>query len=101
MTKQEEKEIRDKFQTFADSIIWSNDDGSEKYLGVGNMADYWIDIIKAREKRLLKEVGKVVKDTFQSHKEDHLCRFNDGEQNCECYLSALSEVAAKLKDLTI
>lgn len=33
--------LREDFQEFADSIIWSNDDGSEKYIGVGNMAD-WI-----------------------------------------------------------
>jgi len=37
-----EKELREEFQNFADSIIWSNTDGSEKYIGVGNMADWWI-----------------------------------------------------------
>jgi len=37
-----EQQLREEFQNFADSIIWSNDDGSEKYIGVGNMADWWI-----------------------------------------------------------
>lgn len=47
MNKEEENKIREEFQKFADSIIWQNDDGSEKYIGVGNMADWWIDKIKS------------------------------------------------------
>ena len=42
-----EKDIKliEEFQNFAGSILWSNDDGSEKYIGVGNMADWWIEKI--------------------------------------------------------
>jgi len=40
-----EQQLREEFQKFADSIIWSNDDGSEKYIGVGNVADWWIEKI--------------------------------------------------------
>lgn len=45
MTKEQENQLREEFQKFADSIVWQNDDGSEKYIGVGNMADWWIDKI--------------------------------------------------------
>lgn len=38
-----EADLRKDFQDFADSIIWSNDAGDEKYIGVGNMADWWVD----------------------------------------------------------
>jgi hypothetical protein len=40
--KDTQKSIREDFQDFADSILWSNDDGSEKYIAVGNMADWWL-----------------------------------------------------------
>ena len=29
-------------------------------------------------------------------KSSHLCRFNDGEQTCECYMEALSDVIQEL-----
>jgi len=52
-----EKELREEFQNFADCIIWSNDDGSEKYIGVGNMADWWIKKIDLllREQSLIDQ----------------------------------------------
>lgn len=56
MTQQEENKIREEFQKFADSIIWSNDDGTEKYIGVGNMANWWIDVIKQRDEKMVKEI---------------------------------------------
>lgn len=45
-----EEKLRQDFQDFADSIVWSNDEGDEKYIGVGNMADWWIDKAKEIEK---------------------------------------------------
>jgi len=42
---EQDKKLIEEFQNFADSIVWSNDDGSEKYIGVGNMADWWLDKI--------------------------------------------------------
>ena len=61
---QNERETREKFQQFADGILWSNDDGSEKYIGIGNMADWWIEtdrlslikVMKALEKELEGEI---------------------------------------------
>jgi len=54
-----EKELREEFQNFADSIIWSNNDGSEKYIGVGNMADWWIKKIDSLLKSKQEEIEKV------------------------------------------
>lgn len=55
MTNRTEKELREEFQAFADNIVWQNDDGSEKYIGVGNMADWWIS-------KLTEEVARVRND---------------------------------------
>ena len=33
------------------------------------------------------------------HKKEHWCRFNDGEQNCECYLEGLNRVKRQLAQL--
>lgn len=63
MTQQEENKIREEFQKFADSIIWSNDDGTEKYIGVGNMANWWIVIIKQRDEKMVKEIWEFREDT--------------------------------------
>ena len=60
-----EKDIKliEEFQNFADSILWSNDDGSEKYIGVGNMADWWLEKIHQalaeERKRVMGEIEKV------------------------------------------
>lgn len=50
-----EKQLRKDFQDFADSIIWTNDTGDEKYIGVGNMADWWIDKFSTSITKLLEE----------------------------------------------
>jgi len=55
----EEKELREEFQNFADSIPWSNDDGSEKYIGVGNMADWWL---KKIQQAVAEERESVIKE---------------------------------------
>jgi len=58
-----EKDIKliEEFQKFADSILWSNDDGSEKYIGVGNMADWWLPKIHQAEQEVLKKVRGEIK----------------------------------------
>ena len=69
--KNKDERIREEFQKFADSIVWSNDDGSEKYIGVGNMADWWIDkmaITRLEEQERLRGlIGAMKKDenTFE------------------------------------
>ena len=55
-----EEELRKEFQDFADGIIWSNDDGSEKYIGVGNMADWWISRINSIRQEIIEKAIKEV-----------------------------------------
>lgn len=54
--------LREEFQEFADSIIWSNDDGSEKYIGVGNMADWWLSKFSSLRQKELEELVKKIGD---------------------------------------
>ena len=58
MPPQKQEKLREEFQEFADSIIWSNDDGSEKYIGVGNMADWWISRFDSYLASKRKEIKK-------------------------------------------
>ena len=54
---------------------------------------------KAGMESMYQAGGKACKKVYQNHKEDHLCRFNDGEQNCNCYLSGINEVIVALEAL--
>lgn len=54
---------------------------------------------KAGRESMYLAGGKACKKVCQNHKEDHLCRFNDGEQNCNCYLSGINEVIVALEAL--
>lgn len=54
---------------------------------------------KAGREKCKKEAGEACKNAFRNYKEEHLCRFNDGEQNCNCYLSGINEVIVALEVL--
>ncbi len=66
-----EKELREEFQKFADSIVWSNNDGSEKYIGVGNMADWWMEKIHQAVAEERERVVCVVGDKWKLAKFMH------------------------------
>ena len=53
------QKIQQDFQDFADSIIWSNDDGSLRYIGVGNMADWWLKKIAELLQENIEFVAKM------------------------------------------
>jgi hypothetical protein len=58
-----ENRIREDFQKFADSIVWQNDVGDEKYIGVGNMADWWIKKIGEVESTVYERVnGEIARE---------------------------------------
>lgn len=54
---------------------------------------------QAGEERMYRAGGEACKKVYQNHKENHLCRFNDGEQNCNCYLSGMNEIIVALEEL--
>lgn len=71
VTEEKKEQLRKEFQDFADSIVWQNDDGTEKYIGVGNMFDWWMDRINVlfaskREKiaGLKKSEGQQIVDSI-------------------------------------
>lgn len=66
--EQKYKELREEFQKFADSIVWSNDDGSEKYIGVGNMADWWIKKIEGEKIKAVEDTCKLLKSIIAKEK---------------------------------
>lgn len=73
MKEEEIKKIREDFQDFADSIIWSNDDGSEKYIAVGNMADWWLSKFDS----LLAEKRRAVEACFKRYEGEDLLYYKD------------------------
>ena len=62
-----DKELREEFQNFADSIVWSNDDGSEKYIGVGNMADWWLKKIHQAVAEERVRVGEKMESALEDY----------------------------------
>lgn len=65
---QQTEALRARFQDFADSIVWQNDDGTEKYIAVGNMFDWWIDEFSQaleREREAVMEELKREMTTFE------------------------------------
>jgi len=77
-----DKELREEFQNFADSIVWSNDDGSEKYIGVGNMADWWLkkihQAIAEERERVRGEIEKIKLLPYYAK----LCQNRNGMDYC-------------------
>ena len=53
--------------------------------------------LHSAQTRLLEEVVKEIESQKIEMKETHICSLNDGKQNCDCYLSALSDIISKLK----
>lgn len=50
------------------------------------------------KKEAIEEVLKEIESERKLMKETHICGFNDGEQNCGCYIQALYFLKEKLKD---
>jgi hypothetical protein len=75
MNEQQEKDFRKEFQEFADGIMWSNDDGSEKYIAVGSMCDWLLDKVKfyttkalaEKERGVVKEIELFKCKEYQAH----------------------------------
>jgi hypothetical protein len=47
----------------------------------------------------LQEAMEVVKNVRREMKIEHTCRFNDGEQDCDCYVEAITEILSALTSL--
>ena len=47
-------------------------------------------VLAAARQSLLQEIAEI--DT-----KEHICRFNDGEQSCDCYRAAINDIINKHK----
>jgi len=97
---EQDKKLIEEFQNFADSIVWSNDDGSEKYIGVGNMADWWLDKIhqalaEEREKFKFLDVCHDYKT-----KEQFEMFISARKQDIDSIKLAIKDAEAKIKTIT-
>lgn len=72
--------LREQFQEFADGIVWSNDDGSEKYIGVGNMADWWLN-------KFSTELESIRKEIEDMHYYGDMCEVREFRESVLDYLS--------------
>lgn len=97
-----ESKLRDKFQDFADSIVWSNDTGDEKYIGVGNMCDWWIKEMSQLEAstiaRCQKEERNITADWVLSLKSDKKYLFDETKLNLKEALNELCDgIASRIR----
>lgn len=85
-----EEQLKKEFQDMLDSCLWRDDEGGTAFFPVGNIFYWWINklniAISEERTRCVEIVEKI------DYKEIHLCRFNDGEQNCECYLDCKKDI---------
>lgn len=51
-------------------------------------------LLIAQRKKLIKEIENI-------DIKKHICRFNDGKQNCACYCDAIDDVLKEIKDLMV
>ena len=51
--------------------------------------------------KLLEGIVEDMEGRKKTMKETHICRFNDGKCDCECYLSALTDSLAPIKELLV
>ncbi len=65
----------------------------------GYPVEYDDELLKIRREAIAEErkrIEKGIKEVYQNAKEDHICRFNDGDCDCECYYTAINDVIRHL-----
>jgi len=60
---------------------------------------YLRDHIKSQTLALLNALLEEAKRRLETMKETHLCRFNDGECTCECYVASTQDQITSLEKL--
>ena len=58
--------------------------------------EYWDDIKSFIKEILSKQREEIVGKIKKFNTKNHICRFNDGESNCECYNKALSDIEKEI-----
>jgi len=71
--------------------------GKRTYLYFTRKPDEIKSFLFDSHRRLLDLIVNWEENQRQEMKETHFCGFNDGKQDCDCYLAALSDLLAFLK----
>ncbi len=84
MPTQQEEKLQNEFMHFWDNL--------KKTVNIGDYSDeitnWWIKKISLAVAQREKEIFRKIKD--YDFKENHLCGFNDGEQDCKCFIAGLN-----------
>lgn len=83
-------------------LNWSNLDlqyNSEYEKVEKELTDSLMEAYALGKSEVIEEVEKKIKEVWQNAKEEHICRFNDGEQKCDCYYTGLSDIASEVSSL--
>ena len=60
------------------------------------VTDYILKIRREAIAERDEEIKKSIEEVYKNAKEDHICRFNDGDSDCECYYTAINDILASL-----
>jgi len=60
-----EEQLKKEWQEFVDSQVWQGEDEFTKNMGVGNVADWWIDKLNSRQISLIKMIVEMVESMPQ------------------------------------
>lgn len=94
-TPKEEERLREEFKAKFGvemkefGFIYTRGDRDE-------IADYWLKIRREAIAERDEEIKKSIEEVYKNAKEDHICRFNDGDSDCECYYTAINDILASL-----
>lgn len=74
---------------------------AEKIINLFSGANHTGKVYETELKALLSSQLQQLKEKVGAEKgsKDHVCRFNDGEQNCECYNQALDQVLSIISEM--
>lgn len=78
----QQEEMREEFRKEFPNLKW------ETTGGTADITDWWLNKVNLAVAQREKEIFRKIKD--YDFKENHLCGFNDGEQDCECFIAGLN-----------
>ena len=78
-----EKELTEQIDKNPDFVFYDFDGGLGK-----DLISFISNLLSSNTERVKKDLFRKIKD--YNFKENHLCRFNDGECDCECFIQGLN-----------
>lgn len=106
MNEQTNNRIRDEWDKFVESQVWQGEDEFTKNMGVGNVADWWLqkitELLKSQKDNLIDEMGiNKIKDAWEIQgisPQYHLHQINRLEKEWHTLYSAIQNLLSKIKE---